>query len=87
MANSDLIKRINRTTSLQTMGVVFIANLVLGLIYYKTLYVRQASIDTSKLDAMNLNSGNHVCFQNAEDVYNSLGYPQECSANCLCFKF
>jgi len=48
--NSDYIKRINRTTSFQTIGIVLIANVFLALIYYKTLYVRQADIDTSKLD-------------------------------------
>lgn len=40
MKNSEKIKQINRTTSLQTIGVVLIANAILALIYYKTLYVR-----------------------------------------------
>lgn len=48
--NSENVKRMNRITSLQTMGIVVLANIALAFIYYKTLYVRQANIDTTKLD-------------------------------------
>lgn len=61
-SNTPEVKRINRVTSLQTMLVVLIANFILALIYYKTLYVRQASIDTSKIDSMQVgSSGTRLC--------------------------
>lgn len=67
--NSPMIKAINRQTSIQTIGIVFIANLVLAMIYYKTLYVRQASIDTTKLDAMVMNKGERLCLTGARDSF------------------
>lgn len=84
--NSALIKQINRTTSVQTLKVVLIANIVLALIYYKTLYVRQASIDTTKLDSMLMNKGERLCMSGATDAYQALGLPKECTAQCLCFR-
>jgi hypothetical protein len=61
-SNSPEVKRINRVTSLQTILVVLIANFILALIYYKTLYVRQANIDTSKLDSIQVgSSGTGIC--------------------------
>jgi hypothetical protein len=43
------------------MGLVLVANAILALIFYKTLYVRQANIDTSKLDQLVPASGLKVC--------------------------
>lgn len=38
------IKQINRQTSIQAIGLVVFANVLLALIYYKTLFVSQSSI-------------------------------------------
>lgn len=40
------------------------ANMLLALVYYKTLYVRQASIDESKLDSMSQVKGHRICLSN-----------------------
>jgi len=48
------IKQINRQTSLQAIALVIIANLILALIYYKTLFVWQSGIKMAQLDSLNL---------------------------------
>jgi hypothetical protein len=74
-SNSQEVRRINRVTSLQTILVVFIANIILALIYYKTLYVRQSTIDTSKLDSMQLGtSGTRLCLDQAQDSFLALKF-------------
>ena len=48
------IKEINRRTSLQAIGLVLVANVLLALIYYKTLFVWQSSIKMAQLDSLSL---------------------------------
>jgi hypothetical protein len=55
------IKQINRRTSLQAIGLVVFANLILALIYYKTLFVWQARINMSQIDSLSLESESQVC--------------------------
>ena len=86
--NSAYIKGINRTTSFQTIGIVLIANVFLALIYYKTLYVRQADISTSKLDQMPSFNNNGLCMNGAQGAFlTKLPYLPDCDNTCLCFTF
>jgi hypothetical protein len=61
--NTPKIKAINRQTSIQTLGIVLTANILLALIYYKTLYVRQANIDVSVMDSLQAGQGDGVCME------------------------
>lgn len=61
------------------MLVVLIANFILALIYYKTLYVRQANIDTSQLDSMQVGSSTtQLCLDQPIDAFLALNFPQKC---------
>ena len=71
---SETIKRINRQTSIQTLGVILLANILLAFVYYKTLYVRQASIDESILDSMSTDISHRICLSNPQDAFLGLGY-------------
>ena len=55
------IKEINRRTSIQAIGLVVIANVLLALIYYKTLFVWQSIIKMAQLDSLSLETSNLVC--------------------------
>jgi len=55
------IKEINRRTSIQAIGLVVIANVILALIYYNTLFVWQSSIKMAQLDSLSLGTDNLVC--------------------------
>lgn len=49
--------------------------------------MRQADIDTSKLDSMNVVNDHGLCLSGAQGAFKSkLHYP-ECDSKCLCFKF
>ena len=70
------IKQINRRTSLQAIGLVLFANLILALIYYKTLFVWQARINMSQIDSLSLESESQVCQTGAlQDYADSSVYP------------
>lgn len=71
---SETIKRINRQTSIQTLGVILLANIMLAFVYYKTLYVRQASIDESILDSLSTDNSYRICLSNPQDAFLGLGY-------------
>ena len=60
------IKEINRRTSLQAIGLVLVANVLLALIYYKTLFVWQSSIKMAQLDSLSLSDASQVCWQGAQ---------------------
>lgn len=60
------IKQINRRTSLQAIGLVLLANVALALIYYKTLFVWQSTIDMRHLDSLSLAGESYVCIEGAQ---------------------
>jgi len=78
-SNNPEVRRINRVTSYQALLVVLIANFILAGIYYKTLYVRQANIDTSRLDSWQVGtSGSRLCLDQPKDAFLALNFSQKC---------
>jgi len=73
------IKLINRQTSLQAITLVLIANLILALIYYKTLFVWQSSINMAQLDGLSLDDGTRVCQNSALGAYLERNPYPECA--------
>jgi hypothetical protein len=66
------------------MGIVLVANFLLAFIYYKTLWVRQANIDATLLDSLQIGQSGRVCMEGQQGAFRKLDFPP-CTADCLCF--
>lgn len=66
------------------MGIVLVANFLLALIYYKTLWVRQANIDATLLDRLQIGQSSRICMEGQQGAFRKLDFPA-CTADCLCF--